>query len=87
MEGRRHRLLALCQAAVLHCAQRSAALVIIHPLLQTQAIESHAVLSTSQCYVDRMVWWLACPAGLAAAAFALYGWKGLAFWTGQAVGR
>lgn len=34
-----------------------------------------------------MVWWLACPAGLAAAAFALYGWKGLAFWAGQAVGR
>jgi alkane 1-monooxygenase len=32
-----------------------------------------------------MVWWVACPAAIAATAFAVYGWKGLAFWAGQAL--
>lgn len=34
-----------------------------------------------------MVWWVACPAALAAAAFLTCGWRGLAFAVGQAVVR
>lgn len=34
-----------------------------------------------------MLWWVACPAALAAAAFLTCGWRGLAFAVGQAVVR
>lgn len=44
-------------------------------------------VSTAAPLGRSMVWWLACPAALAAAAYLTCGWKGLLFAVGQAVIR
>ena len=35
----------------------------------------------------RMWWWVGGPLALSAAAYVIYGWKGLVFWVGQALLR